>query len=138
MCYWLAVVVWAGVIFYCSSMPSNKIPPLFPYADVVFHFYEYFVFYLLVYWAASNSFKKTITSSVNKILVVALIMVTLYAISDEFHQLFVPGRQAEIKDVLIDFLGAFSAAVIVKKLCFRERTFFTKKDALPGPDPKAF
>lgn len=29
-----------------------------------------------------------------------------YAISDEIHQLFVPGRSCEIRDVLIDFTGA--------------------------------
>jgi len=31
----------------------------------------------------------------------------LYAITDEFHQYFVPGRSAEIRDVLIDSSGAF-------------------------------
>ncbi|WP_243096886.1 VanZ family protein [Thermohalobacter berrensis] len=31
----------------------------------------------------------------------------LYAISDEVHQLFVPGRDAQITDVMIDSAGAF-------------------------------
>lgn len=30
----------------------------------------------------------------------------LYAITDEFHQLFVPGRSAEIRDILIDAFGS--------------------------------
>ena len=30
----------------------------------------------------------------------------LYAASDEFHQLFVPGRSGEVRDVIIDFSGA--------------------------------
>jgi len=30
----------------------------------------------------------------------------LYAISDETHQIFVPGRSAQISDVLIDSVGA--------------------------------
>ena len=30
----------------------------------------------------------------------------LYAVSDEFHQLFVPGRSGEVRDVMIDFSGA--------------------------------
>lgn len=30
----------------------------------------------------------------------------LYAASDEFHQLFIAGRSAEIRDVCIDFCGA--------------------------------
>ena len=29
----------------------------------------------------------------------------LYAVSDEFHQLFVPGRSCELRDVIIDSLG---------------------------------
>jgi VanZ family protein len=31
----------------------------------------------------------------------------LYAVSDEVHQLFVPGRGAQVTDVLIDNAGAF-------------------------------
>ncbi len=36
----------------------------------------------------------------------------LYAISDEFHQLFVPGRSGEVRDVCIDFSGAILGIVI--------------------------
>jgi len=35
----------------------------------------------------------------------------LYAVSDEFHQLFVPGRSGEVKDVLIDSAGASTGAL---------------------------
>lgn len=33
----------------------------------------------------------------------------LYAVSDEVHQLFVPGRACQLKDIIIDFCGSFSA-----------------------------
>jgi VanZ family protein len=36
----------------------------------------------------------------------------LYAASDEFHQLFVPGRSGEVKDVLIDSAGAVTGALL--------------------------
>ena len=36
-----------------------------------------------------------------------------YACSDEIHQMFVPGRSAQISDILIDTLGAFSGAVFL-------------------------
>lgn len=36
----------------------------------------------------------------------ALLICVLYAISDEIHQHFVPGRGAQVKDVLIDSAGA--------------------------------
>ena len=36
----------------------------------------------------------------------AIVLATLYGVTDEFHQLFVPGRSADRYDVLADFLGA--------------------------------
>lgn len=42
-----------------------------------------------------------------KTVLYALLIVVLYACSDEFHQLFVPGRSSEIRDVLIDSSGGF-------------------------------
>lgn len=44
----------------------------------------------------------------------AFFMSFFYAISDEFHQYFVPGRSADWKDVLIDSFGAFSFLFITK------------------------
>lgn len=37
-----------------------------------------------------------------------------YATSDEFHQLFVPGRSGQIKDILIDGLGAALGCTLVR------------------------
>ena len=37
---------------------------------------------------------------------IAAIFAVLYAASDEFHQLFVPGRAGSIRDVIIDGTGA--------------------------------
>ena len=37
----------------------------------------------------------------------------LYAISDEIHQLFVPGRSGEVRDVCIDFAGSMLAILIL-------------------------
>ncbi len=37
-----------------------------------------------------------------------------YAASDEFHQLFVPGRGGSIRDVAIDAIGIFGSYVVLK------------------------
>ena len=37
----------------------------------------------------------------------------LYAVSDEVHQLFVPGRSGEIRDVCIDFCGSLLMITIL-------------------------
>ena len=38
---------------------------------------------------------------------------TIYAGTDEFHQLFVPGRSGQIRDVMIDSCGVFAGVLIV-------------------------
>lgn len=43
----------------------------------------------------------------SKTVLYTLLIVFLYACSDEFHQLFVSGRSSEIRDVLIDSSGGF-------------------------------
>ncbi len=39
---------------------------------------------------------------------------TLYAISDEIHQIFVPGRAFMIFDIFIDSLGVFLGIIIIR------------------------
>jgi VanZ family protein len=41
--------------------------------------------------------------------ILSWILTVLYAVSDEWHQSFMPGRVAAYKDVLFDSLGAFIA-----------------------------
>jgi VanZ family protein len=36
----------------------------------------------------------------------AVVLAVLYGVSDEFHQLFVPGRQFDVRDMMADALGA--------------------------------
>lgn len=43
---------------------------------------------------------------------------TLYAVSDEVHQLFVAGRSCEVRDVVIDSLGAFVGITALLLLFF--------------------
>ncbi len=44
---------------------------------------------------------------------ISIMVGLLYAISDEYHQSFVPGRSAELRDVLIDTSGVFVGILIV-------------------------
>ena len=41
---------------------------------------------------------------------------TAYAITDELHQLFVPGRSGEIRDVFIDSFGIIIGIIIIRLL----------------------
>ena len=48
-----------------------------------------------------------------KKIIYALLFCMFYAITDEFHQYFIPGRSAEIRDVLIDSSGALTGILFV-------------------------
>lgn len=61
----------------------------------------------------------------NKVsIIIALLISFLYAVSDEVHQYFVPGRSCEVRDVLIDtcgaLLGIFIYSIFVK---LRRKTY---------------
>lgn len=45
--------------------------------------------------------------------IIAPVISALYAASDELHQYFVPGRSCEIRDVMIDSLGALTGITVV-------------------------
>jgi VanZ family protein len=45
-----------------------------------------------------------------------LIIGCLYALSDEFHQSFVPGRTSELGDIIADCLGICMAVLLYWKI----------------------
>ena len=69
------------------------------------HCVEYLILGILVY----NMFK-----SYDKKEFFAIIVCMLYAISDEVHQSFVPGRSCQISDILIDGIGSFIGILCYK------------------------
>jgi VanZ family protein len=68
----------------------------------VVHIIEYAVLALLV---ARAIFISRWRPSTGAAIFVTAILVTLYGISDEIHQAFVPGRNASLWDVLADGMG---------------------------------
>lgn len=65
------------------------------------HAFEYLVLAMIV-TAALFSFNIKGKSALIYIMFVCL----FYAVTDEFHQVFVPGRTSSVNDVLIDFAGS--------------------------------
>lgn len=51
----------------------------------------------------------------------------MYAAGDEFHQLFVPGRGAQVRDVLLDFCGSLAGVGFVAVACCLKQWFIRKK-----------
>ncbi len=53
---------------------------------------------------------------------------TAYAMTDEFHQLFVPGRSGQAKDVLLDSCGAAGGVLLLMLVMLLLRVFRRKHD----------
>lgn len=116
----LPTILWAVVIFAVSSFPNLEAPDLgFRAMDKVYHLIEYGIFGLLLMRAFH--YQHNIAMK-NKALVLTLIVGILYAVSDEAHQLLIPGRNPALGDVLADSIGVFIGQWIYRK------TFLAKKE----------
>ena len=65
------------------------------------HGVAYAVLGSLVVWTLAAHHKVT-----KRLIAWSIAIACLYAISDEIHQEFIPGRSAEVRDVLLDTAGA--------------------------------
>ncbi|MCI8777970.1 MAG: VanZ family protein [Bacilli bacterium] len=72
------------------------------------HFTLYFILGILFY----NLIKSYIKNNKKRI-IVSLLFCLLYACSDEIHQIFIPGRSGEIRDVFIDSIGSFMGIILI-------------------------
>ncbi|WZL73693.1 VanZ family protein [Clostridiaceae bacterium 35-E11] len=131
---WIAVLLWMVFIFNLSSQvreESNNlskgvteiliktVEKVAPKAEFDLdrlnhiirknaHFFAYLVLGILVL----NAMRRSGVDSVRWVLLICI----LYAVSDEVHQFFVPGRGPGVKDVLIDSAGAIAGIGMYKIL----------------------
>jgi len=66
----------------------------------------HFLIYLVLGFLVMNALMKSYKSGVKFYIISALLICMIYAISDEIHQLFIPGRGAHLTDVIIDIFGS--------------------------------
>lgn len=118
---WGTVAAWMAVIFVMSGRTPGQLPD-FGAFDLLFkkagHFLAYGVLALLVLRAVGT---------VQRPWLVTMLIVVLYAVSDELHQTFVPGRMGTAVDVIIDAAGALTALWLVRR--------FSRTPARRGPAP---
>ena len=69
------------------------------------HMFLYFVLALLTFKLIYIKDKDFENKVIIKKLLISLAIVFLYACTDELHQLFIPGRSGEFRDVMVDTLG---------------------------------
>lgn len=124
---WSAVALWMLIIFSLSSQVAEQSNQLSTgVTDIIIKIIEkvfpninfdigsfnhivrknaHFVAYLVLGILVLNALRIGGTYDYRSV-VLALVICVLYAITDEVHQLLVPGRSGQIKDVIIDSAGA--------------------------------
>ncbi|MEX1158951.1 MAG: VanZ family protein [Thermomicrobiales bacterium] len=99
----LPAVGWMALIFSLSS--REQFPQPFGLSTLLLaiaaHLAMYGALALLILFAISREQRPTQATQLT-----AVVLACLYGLSDEFHQSFVPGRDASFFDVLVDTLGA--------------------------------
>ncbi len=125
----ILVLIWMIIIFIMSSFNAedsanqsnfivniianilniNNISLLCLIIRKLAHFTEYLILGTLVI----NMFTK---NNAKKTYLLSILLCIIYAISDEIHQIFVPGRACQIKDILIDSVGSITGVYLFKSL----------------------
>lgn len=123
----ILVIIWMTIIFIMSSFNSTEsssqsnfivdiVANIFHITNTstlsiiirkLAHYTEYLILGILVMNLNNNK---------SKSIYLSIIICLLYAISDEFHQSFVPGRSCQLYDIAIDSLGSLSGIFIYKIL----------------------
>jgi len=110
--YWFPILLYCLLIFIQSSRPSPDITPHWPYIDKVLHFTAYALLGALFL----RAFKTTrIKNNLILVFILSALLSSLYGISDEIHQSFVPFRTADAMDALADILGSITGVYLYQK-----------------------
>lgn len=108
----LLLLAYCGLIFFLSSQSQLIDTPLdFPNKDKLIHATAY----AIMGYAAWSAFRHHLEKGL-LLAVVSVLFASLYGVSDEFHQSFVVGRNADVWDWLADTVGAsFMVAVLYRR-----------------------
>ena len=107
---WGPALLVMALIFYLSSLPDPGGPPG-GISDKTAH--------VLIYGALGASMMRALAggrAAAMPTILAAIVLTTLYGVSDEIHQYFVPPRTPDILDVAADAAGACAGAIVVTVL----------------------
>ena len=100
---WLPLIVYCLAIYIQSDLPSPEHLPSFEFSDKLLHFFAYALMGILFYRAYHTL---RINNKLRMLILLSVVSASLYGISDEIHQYYVPFRDASIFDVIANILGA--------------------------------
>jgi VanZ family protein len=111
--FWFFAIGWAITIFLLSSIPGRSMPQVEALSyDKVAHALVYSVLGGLCFVAIRNTRRVNRGQAIG----LAVLAATLYGFTDEFHQLFVEGRNADLHDVVADAVGGLLGASLAAML----------------------
>ena len=107
------LILWMGAIFWISHQPKTHLAPAQPSTLITSSGWEQ-TFLITIDW--DTVVGKTAHMVVYAVLAfliwrinpnwrIILVLATCFAVSDEVHQLFIPGRTGRVLDVVFDVLG---------------------------------
>lgn len=113
--YWGPVCGYAGLIFYLSAQahPEEHMPFVTHFSDKVLHAVEYAVLGALCYRALRGSGHDVWRLQA---IPAAILLASLYGVSDEVHQAFVPFRDSNWLDWLADTVGAVIGVTVMHRV----------------------
>jgi VanZ family protein len=95
---WGPAAAWAAVLFLLSAVPDLRVGTGIPFGDKLGHLTLYAVLGLALAWGRWRA-----QVPIPHILLLAI--GALYGMTDEVHQMFVPGRQPDFADWVADVIG---------------------------------
>ena len=146
--YWIPAILLMGIIFYLSNLPEAQIPYIIkPVVRFIYRILKsmkiplhFFIDWLKVghalgYILLGSAFYLVVEKliKIKHPYLYALLFSFLYACTDEFHQIFIPGRSPEIKDVLLDTASAGAALLII----FLVKLIIHRRKTVPGSQQKS-
>jgi VanZ family protein len=132
---WLPAALYMLLIWWLSSQSLTISTVNFPFRDKGVHATEYGVLGVFLAHALSGTF---IRSAPPRLWLWSVALTVLFGMSDEIHQAFVPGRSADILDLVADAVGAVMGASL-RLFVLSRWTIFKHADtpALPEQETDA-
>jgi len=104
---WGPVVLYAAAIFWASAQPDISLPS--GVEDKPAHSFGYTLLAVLIVRALAGGLPRRIGLATA---LLGIMLTILYGLSDEFHQMFVPGREADWHDLVADAVGGCAGAAL--------------------------
>jgi VanZ family protein len=110
--YWLPLIIYCLAIYMQSGRPGPEKMPDVRFLDKFLHFGAYGLLGVLFFRAYETLPLKKFK---NLLIFISMASATLYGISDEIHQYFVPTRHADIMDVIANTIGSVCGVYIYSR-----------------------